>query len=656
MKVARAHGASSIALLLFAALAPPGAMADSWQPVAAEELQMTSEPKAPLAPFICLYRQIDRNDDGGSEHVYLRYKIFTEAGRKVANVAITYNDLAETVRYIEARTIRPDGTIANFDGKVYETPIAESHTLDRRQKTFALPDAQIGSIVEYQFDRVSNPFTPRRLDSRWILSLSEFTKKARFSLIPYPRYQLDYSWPQGLPPGTEAPHKEHGRIVLEAHDIPAFVKEEHMPPENSLRFRVEFIYVSPEFAQKDVTSFWTQYGKVQSRRLNDFVDKTGAMEKAVSEIISPQDSAEAKLRKIYDRVQRFHNLSYERGRSEQEVKRENIHRAENVKDIWEDGFATGYELPWLFLGLARAAGFSADPALACARNAYFFNRASVNMAQLDSSMVVVHLDGRDLYFDPGNPYVPYGQLPWADTATQAMSFDRDGGHWIDTPIPKPSEATTERRGTLAVDANGDLSGHLTFTYSGLEATQIRLALRNEDDAARRKYIEDAVKNVIPAASEVTLTNLPVWDSADMTLVAQFDLSVPGWAQMAAHQMLLPVGVFGAEERHAFEHATRVYPVYFEYPYQRVDDLTITLPDNVRIDTLPEARQFGKGSFNYQLTADSSPGRVHLRRELTVNALLLKADAYDAVRYFYQSVRAADDQQLVLTMANSGLSH
>jgi len=49
---------------------------------------MTSEPLAPGAPAIYLYRQVDRNDSGraASEYNYVRIKILTEEGRNNANV------------------------------------------------------------------------------------------------------------------------------------------------------------------------------------------------------------------------------------------------------------------------------------------------------------------------------------------------------------------------------------------------------------------------------------------------------------------------------------------------------------------------------------------------------------------------------------------
>jgi hypothetical protein len=87
--------------------------------VSQEELKMTSEPNAPGAPAIILYREVfrDDNEQAGREDDYLRIKILTEAGRKYADVEIPYDNLGGDIVGIHARTIKPDGTIVDFDGK-----------------------------------------------------------------------------------------------------------------------------------------------------------------------------------------------------------------------------------------------------------------------------------------------------------------------------------------------------------------------------------------------------------------------------------------------------------------------------------------------------------------------------------------------------------
>ena len=122
---------------------------DDWQPISPEELKMTSVPEAPGAPAVILYRQVDR-DDGRNPHedTYIRIKVLTEEGRKYANVEIQYFKEYGGMTAIKARTVRPNGSIVPFDGKVYEQTIVKAKGLKYLAKTFTLPDVQVGSIIE----------------------------------------------------------------------------------------------------------------------------------------------------------------------------------------------------------------------------------------------------------------------------------------------------------------------------------------------------------------------------------------------------------------------------------------------------------------------------------------------------------------------------
>jgi Domain of Unknown Function with PDB structure (DUF3857) len=115
---------------------------DDWQPISQTELTMTSVPEAPGAPAVILYRQVDCDDNShtGNEQNYLRIKILTEEGRKYADVEIPYFRENGNIVAIRARTIRPDGSTVNFDGKAYDKTIVKAKGVKYLAKTFTLPD------------------------------------------------------------------------------------------------------------------------------------------------------------------------------------------------------------------------------------------------------------------------------------------------------------------------------------------------------------------------------------------------------------------------------------------------------------------------------------------------------------------------------------
>jgi hypothetical protein len=624
------------------------ARAEDWLPISPEELKMTSEPNALGAPAIFLYRQVDRNDNGPNEAVYARIKILTEEGRKYADVEIPFDKARESIHGVQARTIHPDGSIVKFDGTVYEKPIVQARGVKWLAKTFTMPDVRVGSIIEYRYrHELQLGFV---FDSHWILSQDLFTKDAKFSLDPYRGFELRYSWPIGLPTGTDGPKLEHGKIRLESRDVPAFVTEEYMPPENESKFRVDFIYISPfdPIPEKDPDVFWRKYGKRMYHLVDDFVDKRRAMTEAAAQIVEPGDSPEVKLHKIYERTLRMRNTSFERQKTEQEAERENPKTAKNVEDLWKLGYGSGNQLAWLFLALVRAAGIQADPVIVSTRDVRFFDFRVENPAELNSNVVLVTLDGKQIFLDPGTAFVPFGLLPWSETAVKGLRLDKDGGTWVETPLTETAESRVERKGNLKLATNGTLEGRMTVTFTGQEALWRRHDERNEDDAARKQFLEDEIKADIPSGIVAELVNRPEWASASPALVAEYDLKIPGWVSIAGQRAVMPVGLFGAHEKRTFQHQTRTHPIYFGYRHQSADDVTIELPPNWQVQSSPQpVRENGK-VLDYASSSEFKNGVLHLNRELTVSTLLVQAKHYGALQNFFEIVRTGDEAQIILT--------
>ncbi|MGO9169165.1 MAG: DUF3857 domain-containing protein, partial [Candidatus Sulfotelmatobacter sp.] len=459
-----------------------------FQPVSQDELKMTSEPLAPGAPAIILYRQVDRDDNIHTAHEdnYFRIKILTEEGRKHADVEIPFVKGRNDIVSVRARTIKPDGSIVSFDGKVFEKELIKGRGLKVHAKTFTLPDVQVGGIIEYSYTVDFQEWS--LFESHWILSDELFTKKARFSLKRfndnyYGTYTLRWSY-RGLPSGTVPTAEGPDKILrMEVNNIPAFPTEDLMPPPNELKSRVDFIY-EEGLAETDQARFWKQVGKKRNSQLESFIGKRKAMEQAVAGIVSPGDSQEVKLRKIYDRVQQIRNTSYEVRKTEQEQERAKEKPPENVEEVWKRGYGSGGDLTWLFLGLARAAGFEAYGCWVSGRGEYFFTPVTMQSETLNSNVVVVKLNGKDLYFDPGGAFTPFGLLDWSETGVTGLRLDKDGGTWIQTTLPQASESRIERLGKLQLSDSGDLEGKLTVTYTGLEAMYHRLEERHADEVAR----------------------------------------------------------------------------------------------------------------------------------------------------------------------------
>jgi hypothetical protein len=382
--------------------------------------------------------------------------------------------------------------------------------------------------------------------------------------------------------------------------------------------------------------------------VESFIGKRKVLEQVAAQAVSANDTPEEKLRKLYARAQQVRNTSFEMEKTEQELKREKEKEVNNVEDLLKQGRGNARQINWLFVGLARAAGFQANSVYISSRREYFFKPEMMNASQLNGDVVVVKLGGKDVYCDPGSKFAPFGLMPWEETFVKGLRLDKDGGAWVDTSLPQSSESKIERKADLKLnDDDGSVSGKLTVTFSGLEALRRRTDYRDEDETARKKLLEDQVREYIPAGIDVELTNKPDWNAASPTLVAVYDLKVPGWASAAGRRALVPFGLFSATEKQLFEHANRVHAVYFQYPFEKDDEITIQLPLRWQVSSVPkELNQDAKAAV-YVRKVQEDKGTLHLTRVLRSELLMVDVKYYQALRAFFQNVRTGDEEQIIL---------
>ena len=102
-----------------------------------------------------LYREVNVDAKEASVENYLRIKVFTQTGvEQQADIELPYNKAQESIQAIRARTIRPDGTVVEFQGKAFDKEIVKGSGIKYLAKTFTMPDAQPGCIIEYRIGAV----------------------------------------------------------------------------------------------------------------------------------------------------------------------------------------------------------------------------------------------------------------------------------------------------------------------------------------------------------------------------------------------------------------------------------------------------------------------------------------------------------------------
>ncbi|MCU1333071.1 MAG: transglutaminase protein [Candidatus Angelobacter sp.] len=628
---------------------------DDWQPINPEELKMTAD-AAHQGDAIILYHEETADDMSRHRWVYKRLKVLTEKGKDRASVEIPYDAKYVGISDIRARSIAPDGAITPFAGKAFNSTIVKAHGVKYLAKVLALPNVQVGSIIEWKYTEYweSYVFAPH-----WVLQNDLLTKRAKFTFVPMFKaghYIEDsrgdikdrvFYTTVGLPANTAIKTTANNRMELELKDIPAFEEEDFTPPSEMLKMRVDFYYGSDKMGKPQ--EFWKSEGKYWSKELDKFAAHSAAVAAAVSKTILPTDTPDQKARKIYAYVQKIKNLSYtgSDGRLEELLNHESREKR-TVDDVLQlhEGFRD--EIARLFWAMARAANLQAFAMRVADRDEYFFQANIPNPSQLTSEIVIVNVDGKEVFLDPGTPLCPFGHLAGQHTATQGLRQSADGAQLAPTPGASYKEAISKRVGRLTLSDDGSATGKIGIGWAGEEALTRRLSGLKTDEAGRKKELEDELKAMLPAGALVHLDSVVDWDNAEKQLSATFSVEIPSFASTAGKRLLVPTNLFQSRTRQPFAHGERKQPVYFNFPYYLADETTITFPPSYQTESLPAVQPIKTDYSAYSLKHSAQGNSVTINRTFAMAEIAFQQKEYAGLRKFLGEVNAADSQPLVLT--------
>jgi len=625
-----------------------------WREITAQDREIKDVPGDPGASAIQLFFADYRDDDVRYQFFYHRIKILTEEGKKYANIEIPIFPWYH-FDGVKARTIHPDGSIVEFTGKPFEKTIARTRDVKFLAQTLTMPDVTVGSIIEYKYRYSWERFT---FDTTWSMQHDLFTVKEHFWLQGHSK-QLQtsgYLIGQGtrlayvVYGNVPAPHRtKGGAIEVEVENEPAFKAEEYAPPAGDLKPIVRFFYGGNELISPE--AFWQQFGRSRFEESERFIGNRDSIRSAATAAIAGETAPEKKLRKLYTRAQATRNLSFERRRTKAEDKKEELKPNENAGDVLDRGYGTHNDITRLFVALARGAGFDAQVVRAPNRKEFFFKPNYLVAGQLASELAVVTLNGNDVFLDPGTEFCPFGLVRWIHTSDKGLKLDKTGGTFVTVPPAASDKSQLRRIARVELGPDGTLKGTLDVEIKGNAALEHRLWAIQEDEAGRRKGMEDEAKEWLPEGAIATLDSMQGWESTEEPVQVGYKIEVPSFASSAGKRLLIPAALFRTtKQKQAFQHKERKYAVYFPFAYNEMDNVILQVPDGYTAESVPVAQDVKLPSARFVTARSFANNQFISKRALVVNGIIFRISEYPELKGFFDKVQGADEEQLVLQNA------
>ncbi len=668
---------------------------------------MTADPKAPGADAVYLFREEVSDDPHHFTTVYARVKVLTEKGKEAATVHISYvrsfvfhatgdnssrmgsgtanhwdapdvnhagedmpNDtdsfnVHTDISAIEARTIHPDGTVVPLTGSPSDLLKVRRGRNQANDFSFTLPSVEVGSILEYRYQIRYDRFD---LPPNWEIQRQYFTHRAHFAFTPAQKFLpernklgtagIDDSAltdPHGeamtdilnsavLPPGKSVKAEASGVYTLDLTDIPALPNEAFGPPPASLAYSVRFFYTPTP----DVKEFWQKEMGYWTRGLNQYIAATPALKQAVDELCSGLPTAEAKARKLYETVQKLENVDFSYD-GEPGIGTEWI-PAGKVEKVLDDKKGTSNQIAYLYLAMARIAGLNARPERITSRSHRIFSANLLSADQLDSVVIALQIDGKEITVDPGTKMAPFETLHWAHAGAGGVALGGNGKvETILTPLQKNTDNSVLHVGSVTFASNGSISGTLKVAFIGQQALYFRqMGIRQGPDAVK-ETVERLIAREVPQGVTAKVDHLAYLDDSSKQLLAIVPVSGE-LTSNAGSRLILPRAFFEAKETNPFPaEDDRSLPIDMRYPAQDQEQITYVLPSGFAVEGKPEDTVMKwEENAAYQLRSKIENNSITNARILARAFTMLDAKQYGPLRDFYQKVVTADQQQLVLS--------
>jgi transglutaminase-like putative cysteine protease len=651
------------AAFAFAALLPVLVRAQ-FQPPSDQELKMTADPKAPGAAAVYLNIEEIANDPLHYQSYYARIKVLTEKGKELATVEVPYLKGNKKVTGIVGRTIHADGAVIPLTVKPEDLLSEKSGEKQFGRMVFTLPSVDVGSILEYRYElryddnEYSSPL--------WEIQRRYFVHQAHYQFTPFKAYMPNGTpntltstyltdergrvvnslvWWNRLPPGVTMKTSVNGSYSVDVTDVPPIPDEESMPPIDSFLYRVFFYYK----AASNANEFWINEGKLWSKDVDKFAEPSKTIRDAVGGIVSPGDSDLDKAKKLYAAVQALDNTDYSRQKSASEMKQLKLKAAKHAEDTWTQKSGSSEDIALLYLAMLRAAGLTAYATKIVDRDQAVFDPSYMTLDQLDTTLVVLSLAGKQTVLDPGEKMCPFGTVNWRHSHASGLGQSAQGLSIATTPMQQYTDNSIRRNGDLTLDAHGGVMGDLAVEMTGQAALRWRqAALRNDDEELKKMFDRD-LERIVPEGVEGHVERFLGLDQPDKILLAI--VNVKGTLGTATAKRLLLPGFFFATRGHQpfVNEEKRMEPVDMHYGDQVTNVITYHLPAGITVEGAPPDTNISwPGHAMFVAKSKADPGQIVVGDTMAIAFTMAKPEEYQDLRGFFQKVEAAAQAGLVLT--------
>ena len=611
-------------------------------------------PDDPDAEAIVLFDKGEAKFLDDSQHGFIirftrskRIKIVSDAGSEFKNVTIPYyqeGDSREKVEYIKAYTYTP-----NEHGGFGVTELDPDAVFDERinkfyrQKKFAFPNAQAGSIVEYQYE-LYTPFKFNLPDWEFQSTIPTLYSKYEVDLIPF--YEYIYSIQGGKPDVltsnvkrgerqfSNLTYKEVNHTFIR-YNIPSFDDEEFITAKEDFIAKIDFQLSKihrPQGGTIDIMTTWPDMSKNLQKHQNfgTYIKKSSkiASKELLTNLQLKDKSESEKTELIINQIKQSLNWNRFRG----------IYANESAKTVWTSKEGSIAEINLMAIGALREAEINAEPIIISTRGHGKVNTDYPFVSYFNYVLILVEIDGVPTVIDATNENLPFSLLPPECYNGAGLVVKVEPG-WI----------------SLTPKVNSMEYYFIEHEVSE-ESTVINIGTRMSNYSGYRMhndFDQDYTDSKTSIASKWEKENDIVLQETELSGsdqdVTQYSIKANGSYATQTIQdkiILKPFLNFPVSEN-PFTQKKRLYPVDFVYKLSKEFMSTISIPEGYKVLHLPENLNIDNAQVTVKYSTFVSDNKINVTGGYSRKKAVYPAHEYDNLNYVYKQIIEKFNEELVL---------
>ncbi|WP_321518455.1 DUF3857 domain-containing protein [uncultured Bacteroides sp.] len=393
---------------------------------------------------------------------------------------------------------------------------------------------------------------------------------------------------------------------------------EDEPYTESIATLIPLLYIVPKDFIFDNThgdlSSWKTYGNWQYGLLKDRDILSDETKKKLIELTKDCKSDHEKVKVLYDylaKTTRYVSIQLGIGGFQPMP----------AEEVVKTGFADCKGLSNYMRAMLKELGISSTyTVISTERSRLFKDYASAN--QMNHVILQVPLKDEILWLECTNPELPFGFVHSSIAGHDAILIKETGGELYRLPTYKDSLNTESHNAIITLTDQGSATASVTRS-SHLFQYESMFGFTKMSPTKQIDYLREDVQ--LPQARVNSITYKEE-KSAKPSITLNYKVDCEKYGSKTGNRLFIPINVFRQGPK-KLANKKRIHPIHIGYGYMDSDTITLEIPKNYTVESLPKLLEINKKFGKFNATIGLNGNKI-----LITNQLFLRSGEYAIKEY------------------------